>query len=555
MKILLCFLCIALSVLFISCDDQQLQLQEKNKGPVITVISPAPSDFYSAEMLIEATAEGHYEIKSMAIYIDNVMISSSLDGSISTVTNTTQYADGIHSLKITATDKKGTEAAYQADVTFQNARSSITLKIITNFPEVPYTYYYYLLDAQGKVISDLIEVTPSTTEIEFLLPAGHTADKKYAVAQASHRPYEQGYLEGTIVSVVTGYTEGVYNEVIGFPPFTPNVAGYHTVNFTNLPNPLYCTFGTDAGGNFDVPAYGSLTIPLSGNNEHAYIAAEPNPGQTPIYKYLSSLNVGEATTLDAADFSAMDGLTIPPAEGSFFTFSYVWGWETAGDYSVQNQDFVWIHNPYQGGPITFGLEMYYPGNHYPEYLSGMIESFSDHADEYIAFGNVPTQFKRLTARLTGVSVADAQLQISSTGEFDYSQILFGKTYWEEKVGFVLHLRVPDGSGSYPVPESHPDLVALFNYPAMTEWTTETISSGYIGDYSGLVGYADYFDAEIRNPLAKINFNDWGKHSREFLSRTGLPSNAVARMGSSRKTAKDYVTTGRFVPQRFQIRKP
>ncbi len=554
MKKLLSILCWALIATFISCDDEKLLPKEHNKGPVITLISPAPADSYHGEVLIQATATGKHKITGMEIWFDNQLMATSTTGAISYAINTADYANGTYSSKIVATDKKGNVANLTSSMTLINQLSTIKLNLVINNPEPNVQYFYYLLNEEGAIVGDLTQVDAGTTEVVFNLPPDHTADKKYAVAYVEHHPGSEGYLTGTSIRVITGYTEGTYNEAIGFATFTPpDFIGSHQVNFVDLPSPLYTTYINDEGaGGWDIPIEGLLVAPLSHNASTLYIAAEPNPGETPIYKVLTDINVNESTVLHPADFAPMNGLTIPPADGSFFTFSYVWGYKVAGDYSMDNQRLVWMQNPYQGGPITFGLEMYYPGDLYPEYLSGMIESFSDHADEYVSFGSVPTEWKRLDARITGVTIADNVFNVTSTGSYDFLQLSVSKTNWDV-ASWGWRIFLPDGNVSYSVPQVPQELTDMFAFPQQSEWVTEDVQSTYIVDYSGLEGYDSYFDETYRHGSA-TNSNEWAYHSREFVSRTAGPGNSSARMRTPNWASENYVSVDKYLPAHIVRRK-
>ena len=548
MKKIPSILFVAMFLMVIACDDEKLSLKEKSKGaPVIALLSPEPADSYSGDVLISATATGKHKIALMQIYFDNALIASESDDAISTTVNTTEFADGEHTVKIVAKDKKGVTSTLERNVTISN--SFITLNFVLNNPSPGFRYFFYLLNDEGEQVSDLIEVSASMTEVTFSTPAGHTAAKKYSLAYVEHQPAPDEFnVPVTSLEVTGGYSAGTYNETIGWPPFVDTSIGSHTLTFSGLPSPVFATLHTEVTGGFDVQAYGSVNIGLEKNNANGYIAYQPDPNGIPVYKMLSGLNVGESTTLTPADFTPMNGTFIPAAEGSFYTFSYVWGHKIAGD--IQNQRVIWINNPFGGGDVTFGQEMFYPGNNFQEYLSGMIEGFSDHADEYVSFGpTTPTEFKRLGARITSVTQTENSVSVTGTGSYEFLQLSGGaQTPGGASVNYRLIL--PDGDGTYSLPEVPQELADMFEFPPSSEWN---MSSTYIGDYSGLEGYNDYFDAAYKNAPAIYNANSWRSHSLEFVSRTAGLSSAVARMKGSQNLLKNYFSKEKFQPGPYLLR--
>jgi hypothetical protein len=550
MKNLLPLVCITLLCMFVSCDDEKIQLGEKNKGPVITLVQPAPADSYSGEIVIEATATGRQRIVSMEIAIDNVVIASSDNDSILYILNSAEYEDGLHALTITAKDKKGTSARLEAAVQFSN--SFITLNMVVNVQEPGTQYYYFLNDADGNVVSDLKQVTPTTTEVKFSTPAGHTPDKKYGLAYVEHWPSYYGYNAVTTIQVVTGYSAGTYNEMIGTPfPPPPAAIGTHTVNFVDFNDPIVqAAFHTEVGSGFIYNISG-LDLPLERNGADAFVAVKRETDAAPLYKILTGINAGETTSYDPSQFSPMSGVTLPSAPGARSTFAYVNAFKTAGDYT--NPRIVWINYPFGGGPMDYNYQLYHPGNEFPEYLTGLFEGFDDHTDEFLSFGQTtPTEFKRVNGQVSNVSKTSTGYAFQTEGSYDFLQFGISLiTTWSAYSDYSFSVILPNGDLSYDLPQVPQEVTDMFGFPPLSTWEAQYAAT-YVGDYSALNGYDDYFDATYTNAGTVYDYNNWGHYSREFTSRSSLFFPSSARIGTSRTMPKNYFARSKSAAEKFEF---
>jgi hypothetical protein len=544
MKNSLSFIGLVFGALLFSCEEQALNPNRESSPNIsVTLNSPTPADSFQGNVLVEASATGKHRIVSMQILLDGNVIYTVSGSSISYILNTTEYEDGLHNLKIVAKDKKEAEGSVQMEMNFRN--SFITLNFVLNNPEPGTQYYFYLNDEDGNVVSDMKQVLASTTQIKFNTPAGHMPGKKYALAYVEHWPSYYGYNAVTTLQVVTGYTEGTYNEAIGYPPYIPNPGiGTHRVNFNE---PVTAAYHTEVGPGF-VFVYNStgVDLDLEKNGASAYVAVQRVGEPTPLYKMLHGLNVGETTNIDAAEFAPMQGVTIPSSPDANSTFSYVNATRTAGDWV--NPKVIWYNYPFGGGPMEYNYQQYYPGNQFPEYMSGMFESNGIQSDQYVVVGpTAASEFKRITGEVSSISATETELSIQATGDYDFVQLGVGLILtWGAYADFTFSVTLQNGDLNYSLPQIPDELTSMFGFPALSSWNWPTQSiSAYWADYSGVSGYGEYFEETFRHADV-VNFNDWTRHSTEYTSRSrSFLTSSDARIGTARSSTRFYFGREKF----------
>jgi hypothetical protein len=514
MKKILFLLCLA-AVLVSSCDDDQ---KPKNTiAPEITLTAPTLADFYQDDLLVQASATDDEAVTSLEAFIDETLIDSQTNGPINIVINTGQFEDGVHTLKIVAKDAAGNEAKVEKAITLLNY--VIKLKLVVNKPLPNTEYFYYLLDESGAVVDgDVVQAVATSTEVKFSTPANHTASKKYAVGFFEHQAADENWPSQNRFYIVPGYTQGEYNESIGFREIVRSDGGSHTINLANFSGPVVAAFHTENWGGFPLLT-NSLFLGLDKNGANAYVAVMPDYNAAPRYKLLTGLTTGGTTTLSPDDFTPMNGVAIPGSDNSLYTFSFVYGMKTADSHI--DPRIIWAYNIAGILPNKKEFQMYYPGSYYPQYYSGLEEVLPDHYDQYFSFSPTPpTEFKRVDGRVISVAQADDIFNIKTEGTYDLLELHGGHNSTDGvSINYLWTIALPaDNELTYKLPAVPQQLIDMFGIPPSTEWITPV--EVILNDYSGVTGYDDYFKETYANaPAEDPNYISWKIHSNEWLLRS------------------------------------
>jgi hypothetical protein len=517
MKKILSLFCFA-AVLVSSCNDEPKNQEPKDKvAPEITLTAPTQADFYQDGLLIQASATDDVAVTSLEAFIDETRVDSQTTGQISIVINTEQFEDGVHTLKIVGKDAAGNEAKVEKTINVLNY--VIKLKLVVNKPQPNTKYFYYLLDESGAVVDDIVyQAVANSTEIKFSTPANHATSKKYAVGFFEHQGVDGIWPPQNRFYIVPGYTQGVYNESIGFRDIEKSNGGSHTINLQDFPGPVVAAFHTENWGSF--PTFtNSLLLGLDKNGGNAYVAVMPDYNAAPRYKLLTGLTTSGTTNLTPNDFTAMDGVAIPGSDNSLYTFSFVYGMKTADSHI--DPRIIWAYNISGILPDKKEFQMYYPGNYYPQYYSGLEEVLPDHYDQYFSFSPTPPmEFKRLDAHVTSVSQVDDVFNIKTDGTYDLLELHGGHNSTDGvSVNYLWTIALPANNDlTYRLPAVPQQLMQMFGIPPSTEWITPVDVT--LNDFSGVSGYDDYFRETYANaPSEDPNYISWKIHSNEWILRS------------------------------------
>ncbi|HYG02692.1 MAG TPA: Ig-like domain-containing protein [Chryseosolibacter sp.] len=514
MKKILSFLGATTFFVFSSCDENDNTPPDTTK-PEIIITSPSEADFYQDDIIITASATDNAGVTTMDIYFDGTLVHSNSADEITATVSTTDYEDGPHILKVVAKDAAGNETSIARSVTLLN--TVITLNILSFLPAENTDYYYYLLDEENKQASDVIKVTANTAEIKFSTPANHTINTKYTLAAFERREGHEFFSDVSQINMAAGYRQGSYNKLVGqLPSSTISSTASHTVHLQDFSNPLLVNAHSGPFGLFLPHSGSSFSIPLEEDGADAYLAVLPSYEEGPVYKLLSNLTSGSETDLNPEDFTPMDGVDIAASDGVLSTVSVVEGFKTEGDYSQGR--LVWLNYTGATSPLQYVMQMYYPGNHFPEYRSFMNETFMDTGEDYQVFGATPpSEFKRISAEVIGISQTTTTLSAEIQGTYDYV-ILNGGIYSSDpsidSYTWSVTLSAEDAAAGWLLPEVPQELIDLYDFPPSSEWQSAVTVS--IGDYSGLEGYEEYFESNFNDITLGWNYFSWAKHSREFL---------------------------------------
>jgi hypothetical protein len=505
MKNLFSVLALCLSLTFIGCIEEE---PKDVTAPEVTMTLPTAS-FHKGNVVIQASATDDKAIAVMEIYVDGTQVHSENANEIEYSLDTKSFADGARAIKVVARDKGGNEGSAEQSIAVMNY--VVTLKLALNNHDPLTVHYFYLVDDANTVVDEPKLVSSTTTEIKFNTPDNHTAEKKYSLVYFKRTDSAFGAQPTNDLYVVPGYTQGTYNETVGYPRSTA-VMGHYTVNFQNFPSPLLVGYHTEIAGVFPEQRTTPLIIGYDKAAPTAFVAARPDASAPPVYKNFSGLTDAGSTTVTPADFTPMNGVTVPSDPSVTYTFSFVHGHKGTSDLNAFRP--VWIHNPPVVQPVKNEFQMYYPGNQFPLYNSGMIESQSAYGDTYVSLlSTPPTAMKRLTARVTSATKTNNVFSITTTGTFDVL-LLSGQTNVQGGASTRWHLEVPAQSSiTYTLPPVPAQLVSMYNV-STGAWTNNL--GAQLHEFSGVAGYDAYHEQTYKNAPAAYENNAWMRHSPEYL---------------------------------------
>jgi hypothetical protein len=408
----------------IACDDENGKIND-TENPTITITAPGEESFVKGPADIKAVATDNHKVKSISVFIDDILLKEVSDATIAAPWDTKAVADGMHILKVTAVDQNDNESSITREINVMNY--FIKLKLVDlNLPATT-RLWYFVAKTDGTVV-DIEEVKAGTEQVVFDTPNDFDPNKKYFLAKyVSTRLEWTGAYDRSLI-LTHGFTNGTYT--INQPIFyvSKPVVGTHTVTINNISPSFPTSYGDIYHYSQDSYSQNSQTwtYELTKNNASLYLAFLKDGLQKPRYMNLTGLNANEKTTVDYNNFKEMAGNTIEVSESVSELYSTV----TAVDNSGQATYTVW--NYWKGaliGNLVGPKHLFYYPDLFNKYVFNAREISSDGSSRYaITVSNTaPTQINRPHITMREFEYANRKLTVSFDGTFDEKKFIGSST--------------------------------------------------------------------------------------------------------------------------------
>lgn len=486
MKKLNLLLCIVAATFLYSCDDENDPVADTEK-PVVTITSPTESAFHKGIIQITASATDNTGIQSLKLYVDDVLIKEQESGALSELWDSKTIQDGVHTLKIIATDHDGNEALVTAK--FEVLNYFFVLDVSDAVLNGNVDYWYFISHSDGSLVR-AEQLLPGAEEIKFETPDGFSPDQTFTLGQFSHLDLFGTY---NTLTLNPNYKAGKYKFSPAYQLNSesqgPVTVGAHDLRVENLQSPFAWLYGDDVHSvSINEDATGlDCEISLLKNNANIYIAFQPNFQGPPRYKTFQNVNAGEHSSFNYDQLDLMEGNTVPVSVNAETFSTEIWGYPEQGNYNELMT--LWLHpNSSDDNPVR-EHQYYHLGNRFAEYQFYAYENEGSRTYGYISIGKEsPSQFKRGDAIVKSFTYNGTTITMQTEGAFDFMTLQGSATLSGTVNSWSIML--PDGENQHVIVPSIPDEILQYGFPDRGILVFE--NANYI-EFSGLDGYYEYVD--------------------------------------------------------------
>jgi hypothetical protein len=459
----------------------------------------------------------------MQIFLDGNLLGESSAGEISAQADTKTLTEGVHTIKITAADMTGNTSERTFDVYVRN----ILLKIHVSSNYIPeYTQIYFALSRNdGSLIA--VNRVENGSIVTVPTPSNFNPDSSFVLTEYFYlfQPASDTNIKYLIKSmnVYAGLNAGEFS----LPEYAHSVpiVGTHQVEITELPIDNYLAhlqgrhtgsrygyFGSD--GNF------TAELGMRSNTSDLYFSLTAGTA-VPIYKYISSIQVGGSTHFSVTGLPEMQKAAVATRDiaGSYECYVY-------SDDASSPINFSSANGFFEDGKIP----IYYPSSIYPQYVFSLRYQLGNSTYENRVRGATPpASFQYLNAAASNVNYANRKLKVTSTGTFDIMTISGGSNYYDGSSQLIdmYFVSFPNGTRNQITIPNTPDELLSLEFISPNDFS---FSIAGFHDYLGLSGTSDY--------QSKIVFNADNvlRQNRDYISDLSqiATTSAGGRVSSHKK---------------------
>lgn len=503
---------------FSGCSNDE-EMGPDTENPVVTIISPTDvSEPLHGVVTIKAEAADNGKIVKINVLVDATLLTSVSDSPVEFSWDTKTVTDGLHVIKIVATDGEGNRTEQTLDVQVKN--SLFTFTISSGYLANSYEGWIYVSDAAGKTVA--LQQMNNGTTLTVDYPENHTADSKYSFTR-----FERSFSTGFNYFYVYSYTDVVSGNysLKGDGYFQNAKQGTHTLRINNTNNlvEIYAgAFGFDIGYSsllFDESGFGiDITADVRRSPANpVYYVMYGEAGDALYYQVESALK-NTSAEIEQADMSPMKVNVIEYEAGTQLQCLLQIN-ETPGDY--RNMAVIYglvaIANPNR-------LLIKYPDITFPEYITSITAFSDDGRNTYTKVGEVPTTFKDIGGSLVAFSNSGNSLSVTSTGQFDYISINAEatETIAGTEYNFIMNVLAEGTSNvNVKVPEIPAELLTKFPEVAGHQFVFNSV---LFAELSGVESLQDFVDTRyVRNENLYVS-------SKELRYQTIKLDNSGGRKG-------------------------
>lgn len=470
---------LSLALLIFSCSEEEPQ---ENVTPSIKIISPSSSDLLKKTVVIEAEVvqSGFSHAK---IFLGDILIGESAESAIKISYDTKQLEDGIHKLKIVATDKKGNEVEAFVEVEILNYL--LTFSGIESF-----IGWYFITDYNGTLLC--AKKCNKNESVSFETPENYAKGQLFILHKFSSATHDdpEVYPIPRISSQIESYMDlkpGKYwnrsyqTETKPMGPYQFKVINVPTSLAIGL-NGQYGNYSLSVAGT--TCTFNDMTMPTYNTNLFCNVFSITNENIVPKYTNIQNVSAGQSTIVDFQNFTNMNhvDLTFDSQMDRVSTIL----WSITSDKNNGKK----IYN--QSLQNTSSKKLYYPGNTFSGgYITDIILRKGNRSHYFTKVGEIPLSHKLINADVSSLVQENGNVTINSTGTFDY-QFIGGYKNWttggkEYSLNWTIYMNEEN--------KRQLKLVALpaeilNEYPFLSGVVVD-FKEVYLGDYDGFTGYRDY----------------------------------------------------------------
>ena len=507
--------------IFSACDDAEET--PDTEAPEITVKSPNENQHVSGTITIEATAEDRDNELSMQLFLDGNLLGESSGGAISAQSDTKTLTEGIHTIKITATDMTGNASEKTFDVDVRN----ILLKVHVSSNYVPeYAQIYFALSQNDGSLLAVNQVENGSI-VTVPTPSNFNPDSSFVLTQYFYlfQPASDISIAYLIKSmnVYAGLNAGEFS-LPEYEHWVP-IVGTHQVEVTELPtdNHLGHLQGRNTGsiyGNFGNDGKFTAELGMRSNTSDLYFSLTAGTA-VPVYNYISSIHAGGSTHFSVTGLPEMQKAEVATRDiaGSYECHVY-------SDDASFSVNFSSANGFFDDGKIP----IYYPSTIYPQYVFSLRYQLGNSTYENRVRGATPpASFQYLNAAASNVNYANKKLKVTSTGSFDVMTISGGSSNYDGNSQSLdlYYVSFPNGTRNQITIPNTPAELSSLEFKSPDDFSFN--SAGFY-DYLGLSGTNDYQSKIIFSADNVLRQNR--DHISDFLQIT--TTSAGGRVSSHKK---------------------
>jgi hypothetical protein len=490
-------------------------------GPEIIVISPVEDSKVKGTLTISASAKDQSNEIILQVSVDGILLKEETAKEIAATVDTRTVAEGVHEIKITATDALRNATTKIFNIEVRN------ILFTTNIPSHyvgEYTDIYFILSKNDGSLLAYAKIENGST-LSIATPENFNPDSTFIFTEFFHynwpatSPGGIAYLINS-VNIHAGMEAGQFSlpesqvltkagshhlDVSGVPvshigmldgEWLPNIAGY---------------FGPDGIINIDFDMFNTTS--------DLYLTLAETPEGEPLYKYIESIRVGDITSFSFNEMTAMEkhAMTLSSANGDYQV--YIDGFHTSSNDGVRLLD--------KSGSLTDGeIPLYVPGNSFPNYMFDVQVNFEGVSyRNNLLLATPPAALQELNTSISSATYANRKLTINPTGEFDVASLEAGTSSFENNVFKVdaYSVAMPSGVRSVVIP-SLPEEVLNYGIPS-ADGADFNYASMF--DYKELSGSVDYQQKIVFNS-DNILINKREVISKHFMISTSSGGRIVTQ---------------------------
>lgn len=490
------------SVFVTSCNDEEPKKNEPN--PItISIISPAANTLLIGTVTIdlEVTQEiPQTNSVHTEVFLGTNLIGESDNNIISISYNTKQIEDGVHILKIVATDDMGETEESTLEVEVLN--TLLTFSIPEDYLLTNEEVWFFITNNEGDILG--VQQGDNNTKLVFETPVDFTEDQGLILHQLNHtyETYEVTTYSTTIAVSYSNITPGNYllksTKRLSF-----ETVGTHSITINNIPTTYnkISAPGPHISSDYFSSGGGTKTfnIGMSNNNVNQLYRMMNSSDRTIVPRFINRTNVtvGAQITVDFSEFTEMAladislGTLYDQVIPSIRTFS-----DNTRQYVVPLDQYSDFH--------TNNAKLYYPGNLYDAYLTQLILYQGNKNIFYSKIGSVPSTIKLLNANVTAMSHLGDNLTVTSTGSFDYSRATSAEswTYGSTECDLYWGIVMDDSANkTFTIPTLPLEIIAKYR-----ELSNAVIKFDYVQayDFDGIDGYNDFLQLLLQSDESLYN---------------------------------------------------
>jgi hypothetical protein len=375
---------------------------------------------------------------------------------------------------------------------------TLTFSIPENYLKPNEDVWVFITNSKGELLG--VQQGDDNTQLTFEL--GEFPNNGTLILHQLNFESEAPYSSTQIVSY-TGIEPGNYTLKSSLRS-SPDAAGSHKITIQNMlssynqmwaPSPgLISAISFTPGGGTK-----TMDVAMLENPTNQFYKLSNATDRAVVHKYIQRDNVAfnDEITVDFSEMSSMDIQTLMFSK-SFQTISL-----SVQMFTDETKDQILSIDSYVSANKN-NLTIYYPGDE-SEYFTGITLSDDNRYFSYGKIGAYVSSIKTLTADITALTFSDNEIEISTTGTFDYLQIISSEAWPAETNDHDLTWSIiasKKATSRFIIPQLPAEIISM--HPVLANAVIK-FDAANVEDLVGIGGYGDYISRLLQSDESMYKF--------------------------------------------------